>query len=100
MFLNPKEILSPKGRVNNIDVLEETEFYTIVILEWDGKDSLAVRWNPLKEEELGTPASRGVPTWFILPESIAKSYLKENLSKDEIKNSLRALQLYTSILEK
>jgi hypothetical protein len=48
--------------------------YSVAKLRWDGDPAVAVRWNggdSAPFQGLGNPQSRGIPTWFILPDSIA-----------------------------
>ncbi|BBM36389.1 hypothetical protein [Pseudoleptotrichia goodfellowii] len=99
MSLDPKTILSPKGKVENIEIIEQNTDYTIAILSWEGKDTIAARWNPTEENTMGIPQSRGYATWFILPDTILKSYLKENTDNPVIKNSVRILNLLIHLLK-
>ncbi|MDO5089329.1 MAG: hypothetical protein Q4D53_06040 [Leptotrichiaceae bacterium] len=89
-YIKPEEVLSPKGRVGNIRVLVEKEDYSIVLLEWDGEDVVATRWNTtnIEKDNIGTPQSRGLPTWFILPEEIADAYLEKYVKKRELRDKL------------
>lgn len=41
---------------------------SLAIGRWDKEPVLAMRWNGDKESPLGNPQSRGLPTWFIVPE--------------------------------
>jgi hypothetical protein len=65
-------VRSPKGRLSGVTVLcdkEEGEWSLAEVI-WDGKKCLAVRWNGSSDEKghsVGTPQSRGLPMWFILP---------------------------------
>ena len=52
MSLDPKTILSPKGKVENIEIIEQNTDYTIAILSWEGKDTIAARWNPTEENTM------------------------------------------------
>ena len=42
---------------------------------WAFKPVLAIRWNGVKDNPLGNPQSRGLPTWFIVPEPYADAIL-------------------------
>lgn len=89
-YIKPEEVLSPKGRVGNIRILVEKEDYSIVLLEWDGEDVIATRWNTTNAEKdnIGTPQSRGLPTWFILPAEIAIPYIEKYVKERELKEKL------------
>jgi hypothetical protein len=41
----------------------------LAIGHWDGRPVLASRWNGTDADTgIGNPQSRGIPTWFVLPE--------------------------------
>jgi hypothetical protein len=69
----PENVLSPKGSVANLRVLLNTgaEGWSVASMQWNGKDSLGIRWNGDAKNPIGNPQSRGIPTWFILPEDLA-----------------------------
>jgi hypothetical protein len=47
-----------------------------VIGDWDGRKVLAARWNGSSADTgIGNPQSRGIPTWFILPEWLNEAAL-------------------------
>ena len=69
-YINPKDVKSPKNKWTLIDVLYdggEAED-ALAVGEWDGRRVLASRWNGSDENEIGNPQSRGIATWFILPD--------------------------------
>ena len=41
---------------------------SLAIGRWDNKPVLAMRWNGDDENPIGNPQSRGLPTWFIVPD--------------------------------
>lgn len=72
MAVDPREVKSPKSRLHRVDVLYEGEGFAIAHLFWDGQNRLGIRWNgkPDDPKDKGTPQSRGLPTWFVLPEAL------------------------------
>ncbi len=72
-YIDPRMVLSPKGRVANLTVIFDggEHSYSIARMNWDNNPALGVRWNGGDKEGLGNPQSRGIATWFILPEEIA-----------------------------
>jgi hypothetical protein len=48
------------------------EKWAIVLLKWDSKPRLGIRWF---WEKNGNPSSHGYPTWFILPNELYKAIL-------------------------
>jgi hypothetical protein len=63
----PHTVKSPKARWTLIDVLVSTQYWALALGEWDGDRVLASRWNG-NGDEPGNPMSRGIPTWFVLPD--------------------------------
>jgi hypothetical protein len=82
-YIDPRMVLSPKGRVDNLRVIHDGKegSFAVAKMNWDGNPAVGVRWNggdTGKFEGLGNPQSRGIATWFILPDPIAK-LVEENL---------------------
>ena len=100
MYIRPEDVLSPRDKVKNLEILikNDKEDYSIALLEYDGTECVGVRWNTTNEEKdnIGTPQSRGIPTWFILPKEVAKVYLEKFLEEKEKKeNNLKnRIKLY------
>lgn len=82
MYRNPRLINSPRQHLQVVKIIFDGGVepgYSIAIVKWDGVPSIAIRWNvtdnefydaeKVKEniECVGNPQSRGVPTWFLLP---------------------------------
>jgi hypothetical protein len=72
-YMKPEMVRSPKARLSELKVLKDTEEdgWSLAEVIWDKKKCLAVRWNGSfddKNHSVGTPQSRGLPMWFILPD--------------------------------
>jgi hypothetical protein len=87
-YITPDEVTAPRQRWNLIKVLEDgaeedshEERVAIAIGTWDGSKSLAMRWNGNKDWPIGSPQSRGLPTWFIIPKRLNEAVINI-LSKD------------------
>lgn len=68
-YIKPSDVQSPKRLWSLIHVLfdgGEGES-SLAIGRWDRKPVLAMRWNGDKQNPLGNPQSRGLPTWFVVP---------------------------------
>ena len=52
------------------EVIYQNDAWTLVEGEYDGKYSVAIRWNG-SGEEAGFPTSHGRPVWFVLPDELA-----------------------------
>ncbi|OQA55449.1 MAG: hypothetical protein BWY42_01452 [Candidatus Omnitrophica bacterium ADurb.Bin277] len=85
-YINPNLVVSPKDRVTDLKILrdEGENKWALASLRWDGEPATAIRWNGGSNDPrfpgIGNPQSRGVPTWFILPDEIAEVILKEKKS--------------------
>lgn len=75
-YVRPSDVRSPKRNWSLVHVLfdggedapKNPSPNSLAVGLWDGKPVLAMRWNGGKENPLGNPQSRGLPTWFIVPE--------------------------------
>lgn len=43
---------------------------SLAIGRWNDRPCLAIRWNGSDREPIGNPQSRGLPTWFVLPDHL------------------------------
>jgi len=70
-FISASEVTSPRLRWSLIQVLDDPKQPITCVLalgRWDNRPVLAMRWNGDSENPIGNPQSRGLPTWFIVPE--------------------------------
>ena len=83
-YIHPSIVKSPKDRLGNVNVIIDKgeDLWAVAEVEWDGKSRMGVRWNGGETAKgfpgVGNPQSRGVPTWFILPDEIA-DLVRKNL---------------------
>jgi hypothetical protein len=78
---SPYDVKSPKARWTLVDVLyvnDPDNDSSLAFGYWDGKRRFACRWNG-KGDEPGNPMSRGVPTWFILPDEFVEPLMKSGI---------------------
>lgn len=84
-YIKPSEVVSPKAHWSLIDVLldrgEGGCAYALGV--WDGERRIGFRWNGTKQNELGNPQSRGLPTWTMLDTGIHKQII-EQLPPDKL----------------
>lgn len=82
-YITPENVKSPKSRISGeIKVLKDggPGSWSLVKLTWDNLESYGIRWNGSDDDNgIGNPQSRGVPTWFILPEEIG-NLIEANLA--------------------
>jgi hypothetical protein len=72
-YTAPETVLSPKGSVAHLRVLLNTgeKGWAVASMLWKGREALGIRWNGDSENPIGNPQSRGIATWFILPDELA-----------------------------
>ena len=74
-YIDPQTVTSPKHSWELGTVLHNTgdEGWSLAKGKWDGKEAFGIRWNGSSDDSgIGNPQSRGIPTWFILPDEISK----------------------------
>ncbi len=81
-YVDPGTVQSPKGRVSDVTVLYDKgptkSSWSIAKLKWEGADAVGIRWNGEVDDEsgVGSPQSRGIPVWLIVPPEISDAVLK------------------------
>lgn len=102
---NPaKSVISPLKNVKNVRVLSDggaaPGAYSVAIIEWNGEDVLAIRWNISENEVtrpdklsgavicLGEPNSHGKSTWFVLPDGFLEGLIGNGSLADDVTNYL------------
>lgn len=86
-YIRPHDVHSPKSRWTLIAVLDEAEEgeCALAIGRWDNKVQLATRYNGNSENPVGSPQSRGLPTFFIVPDKYNEALLTSGtLSPDKL----------------
>jgi hypothetical protein len=100
-YAKPETVTSPKKRWVLLDVLRDSGpgQDALAVGKWDGTTVLAMRWNGDQANPLGNPQSRGIPTWFIIPDhyydriipilphdkqELARTYLKRRQKTGEV----------------
>lgn len=78
----PKGHVSPKSLLSDLRVLYDggENQWSLAELKWEGSSALGLRWNGGSKDPrfpgIGNPQSRGIPTWFILPDEIGEATIK------------------------
>lgn len=82
-YVNPSEVVSPKTSVSSVRVIEDNgeNKFSIARLNYDGREVLACRWNGGDGEPYGHPNSRGIPTWFVVPDEMESDVLNGVFSR-------------------
>ncbi len=90
-YITPDQVTSPRRSWRLIRVLEDGDKpdsygnrVAISIGTWDEEVALGMRWNGTEDKPIGTPQSRGLPTWFIIPKRLHEAVI-DTLSKDNQK---------------
>ena len=84
-YIQPNQVTSPRGSWSLIAVLDAGEEGTtsLALGRWEDTPCLAIRWNGSEDRPIGTPQSRGIPTWFILPAGKITKAVVETLPGDK-----------------
>ena len=73
-YVDPATVVSPKQIIKRVDVLYNTGqgrgSWSVARLIWDGEEKLGIRWNGDEDSAMGNPQSRGLPTWFVVPDEL------------------------------
>ena len=89
--IDPNNVTSPKKRwkLHKVIYNNKKQGWSVAEGTWDDGGVLGIRWNGDKNSKIGQPQSRGLPTWFIVPEAIRGILRKEidRLNKSQ-KNSV------------
>ncbi len=85
-YIPPSLVLSPKASISDLRVLHDggAGNWALASMKWNGDPAYGMRWNGSSHKEgsiVGNPQSRGIPTWFILPDGIGE-VIEERLKKD------------------
>ena len=84
-YVKPGDVHAPKRHWSLIHVLFDGgedrhdgsgTGSSLAIGRWDNKPVLAMRWNGSEKNPLGNPQSRGLATWFIVPDQHVKQILE------------------------
>jgi len=86
-YIAPENCHSPKKNWTLLKVLfdQGAGEPALAIGMWNNVPRLAIRWNGSKDSPIGNPQSRGLPTWFMLPQKMkdmADAAIK-SLSQDD-----------------
>ena len=77
-YISPNGVTSPRRNWSLIAVLEDEgpEESALALGRWNNTPVLAMRWNGDNDKNpIGNPQSRGLPTWFIVPDSYVEAIL-------------------------
>jgi hypothetical protein len=87
-YITPDKVTSPRRMWSLIRVLEfgdkpdsHGERVAICIGKWEDSPVLGMRWNGSEGSPIGSPQSRGLPVWFIIPSRLQDAVIK-TLSAD------------------
>lgn len=102
VYVDPKTVDSPRANWKLIEVLRNGDINgrgdndaALAIGEWDGERVFAVRWNGTNKEArgVGSPQSRGLPTWFIVPWWMNKAILESDVIPESKRSLVAALMV-------
>ena len=85
-YVEPQDVRSPKNRWRLRRVLYDGREggWSAAEGQWDSEglwtEVLAIRWNGSEGAEIGNPQSRGLATWFIVPDEL-ESVFREMIAR-------------------
>jgi hypothetical protein len=81
-YIDPSEVTSPQANVSDVRPIVDgrEDSWSAALLKWNELLAVGLRWNggggsEGQKPSPGNPQSRGLPTWFILPDEIAAAVL-------------------------
>jgi len=86
-YVDPRSVTSPRSRLSDLQVLYDggPGEWAIASFKWDSKPSLGIRWNGRPDEDgVGSPQSRGLPTWFVFPGELQGLVLERLSTMDQL----------------
>jgi hypothetical protein len=79
-YVDPRTVDSPKNKLSTVEVIYDTgpktHSWAVARLRWEGDHVVGIRWNGEPKNGIGSPQSRGLPTWFIVPHELQDAVLK------------------------
>jgi hypothetical protein len=76
-YVEPVTVWAPKTSVRSLEILYNTgpNGWSVARIDWEGKESIGIRWNGGDGSGIGNPQSRGNATWFIIPQELQQEIL-------------------------
>ena len=78
IYIEPSDVHAPKRHWQLFHVLFDggPDESSLAIGRWNREPVLTMRWNGNDNKPLGNPQSRGLPTWFVVPEQHVRQVLE------------------------
>lgn len=78
-YVEPQTVCAPKACVRSVEVLYNTGLggWSVARINWEGSETVGIRWNGDEGPGIGNPQSRGNATWFIVPEPLQEAILQK-----------------------
>jgi hypothetical protein len=84
MYHDPHSVIHPRKYIRKVSVLYDgkEDGFSLAIVDWEGTPHIGIRWNVAAKEQSdpdkvagtkvcdGSPATRSIPSWFILPREL------------------------------
>lgn len=86
-YVHPSLVTSPRAMLSDLEVVYDggENEWAVAKFKWNGQPVVGVRWNGGSADPrfpgMGNPQSRGVPTWFILPDRLADVILTYGIAE-------------------
>ena len=76
-YVIPIEVTSPRRQWTLVNVIYDRGEGEAAVAAglWEGRPVLGIRWNGVEGSPVGNPQSRGLATWFIVPDEFREAIL-------------------------
>jgi hypothetical protein len=81
-YIAPDMVLSPRTMLSGLEVVYDGGElnWSLAKMIWNNEHRLGIRWNGNSDNPGGNPQSRGIATWFVLPQELEECSL--NVAND------------------
>ena len=78
-YVEPETVWAPKAVIRSVEVLYNTRSggWSVARINWNGSETIGIRWNGDDGPGIGNPQSRGNATWFIIPAPLQEEILRK-----------------------
>jgi hypothetical protein len=96
LAVNPRAVISPQDRLDQLRVIHIHPNWSLAIGLWDGDRALLTRWNGDAQRPLGNPVSHSYPTWFVVPAEFQNAASPQN-GKTQRPDLLEPMNLHFTV---
>jgi hypothetical protein len=81
-YVEPATVSAPKASIRSVEILYNSKpggpgGWSVASIDWEGSETVGIRWNGEEGSGIGSPQSRGNATWFIVPDELREVLLSK-----------------------